>query len=210
MFKLLRYNCEGYANLFTYEFHRGVYVLHGDFNNNLINSFYNGIENKQGGVFFEEKKINSAIDFAKNEACVIFENDNFIPYLSIEENIEFFRKIKNEREECGFSTNYIFDLFDLDVALLHTKISKYDYLVEMKLAIIKSILTNDNVIFICLSDDDNVSQENTELINTIAYLNDKIDKIFIISDIGRHYDKRNVIYLKYFHGFVSEKIMEDL
>ncbi len=209
MFKLQRYNCEGFANLFTYDFNIGVYVLHGDFNNNLINSFYNGIENIQGAVFFKDQQIDSVIDFGKNEAGIIFENNNFISYLTFKENLSFYRKVKKEKDVYDYNYDEVFKYLDLDSSLYTKKVINNTYFEEIKLAIAKSILSNDNVIFISLSKNEELHQENTELINILVKLNVKIKKIFIISDIGRHYNSRNVIFLKYFHGFISEKIMED-
>ncbi len=208
MFRFLRYNSEGFANLFTYNFHQKVYVLHGDYKNNFINGLYNDVSKHQGGVYFKDKLIEDPREFAKNEAGVIFAKSNFIPYLTFEQNLKFVRKVKKEVDKNNFTARQVFDLLELDTKYLKMNVDDSDYLLEKKLAVAKSLLANDELIFIVLSTNDEHYQENVELIEKIREINVKIKRIFVISDIKRHYESGDVVFLKYFQGFISEKMME--
>ncbi len=209
MFKLEHYNCEGYANLFNYNFSRFIYILHGDFENHFFNSFFTETKNSLGEIYYQEDKILNPKDFAKNEASVIFTNNNFIPYLTFRDNLLFSRKIKNEHKFYEFGFIEIFELLKINLKYMDMKVNQIDYLLEKKLAIAKSILCNDSVILVNLDKKDEYSEANKEIIYNLIEINGKIKKIFIISDVARHFDGNECIYLKYFHGFISEKILEE-
>ncbi len=209
MFKLLRYNCEGHPNLFTYEFFNNVYIIHGDFDNHFINGLYTDVESTQGGVYYNDVEIESSRNFARNEASVIFPSDNFIPYLTFKENLEFNRKVKREYQHYDYTIDFVFEVLSLDKSLINKRVIVDDYVMEKKLAIAKALLSNDNIILVCFNPKEELKNENIELLDTIIKINDKIKKIFIVSDIKRHYESGEGIFLKYFHGYISEKIMEE-
>lgn len=206
MFKIQRYNFEGYYNLCSFDFDRKIYVIHGDYEHNIINSLYNNKSNPEGIIMLNNNIIDDIDNFIKKKILTIFPANNFINYLSFYENLDIFKKIRNEKPLDLAHLNYLLTILELDESHLNNYKEGLDYLLDMKLALIKSCLIKSEILFVILDPNENKKNDNVILINTLNYLEAKLDKIIIIIDDSRHIESSELFYIKYFQGYISKKL----
>ncbi len=206
MFKLLRYNCNGYNNLFTYEFFQKIYILQGDFNNSFNDSFYFSSELSKGMICYNNEEIIDKKKFVRKQISLICPQNNFINYLDFKQNLEM--ELKFHKENKIKELEKILNLFGYKKKIIYKKINKDDYYEEIMLGVLKAVILDVNIILVNLSNDNKNKEINNIIIEQLNIINKQLNKIFIISDQANHIHNKEVIFMKYFQGFISESLKE--
>lgn len=205
MFKYSRYNFEGYHNLCTYDFEQKVYIVVGDYKHNVINSLSNKYAPKKSELSYDGKKIDDVINFISKNSSLILPSNNFIKYLNFKDNLKVAINLKELDLEISDSFSIVLEM--LDCKKFESKMmNNLDYLVELKLSLAKCLILDTPIIYVVLNKDLEYRRDNQLFIDEVLKINEEYKKIIIILDDSRQINADNAIFLKYFQGYIANKI----